>query len=601
MSFQTRSNVQSGFDAFARSIESGESKEVLTRFWFYPTLPIFRIRQDVASFEGLKVAVFTEVMAAKLGAKTIDPKNFSDSSGETFARQMSEHFEEVSAAHPTIARLPGLLELVALAHSAELMQPSPDLSFWLTDFPTKFVSTPKEQELLHRKKEFTANNSEYSATIQGGVHLTALALRLKSGDPHALRDAVISTRPSAKALSWTFVSGAWVIPTSGTLKTEDALPLVAQAMFLADQKRFDDAFACLSRASEAGPDLKEEIVTCRAQIVFEREYSSLQKQANEWMSGAMLSIKNKTYNSQNETKFTTGPSQAGGMELAEAMKVLVEVQSRNAEPYLLVAALNWGAESEKGREVLNKGLAVVPQSGALHYFRAKFHLMADDRTNAVADLKLANNLLKTNDPSGLEATAKSLLAQIERNIEGTNWKKFADRQGRYSFEYPADWTIFTPRELREFMAEKGFEVPKEFEAEQGVVVVDPNMVITVGIDYKDVGEHVRHDQLREFWRRVASQPQDMERKHSPFFPGFKVKSTDVIDSPSGLRSEIRYQFPMNIMGTGGLVRGRKTGIYFDSADTCVVMIEGKAWDKQFDKVNERYFEHIISTLRIGRQ
>ncbi len=85
------------------------------------------------------------------------------------------------------------------------------------------------------------------------------------------------------------MTGKWLIPTTGNVKAEDALRLIDQALFLGDQKRFDDAMICLQRASEASPELNDEISVCRASLILEREYSTILKNANEWLDGASLS------------------------------------------------------------------------------------------------------------------------------------------------------------------------------------------------------------------------------------------------------------------------------------------------------------------------
>ncbi len=51
-------------NAYAKR-EYTQSENILERYWFYPRLPSFQIRQDVAAFDGLKVSVFNQVMSAK--------------------------------------------------------------------------------------------------------------------------------------------------------------------------------------------------------------------------------------------------------------------------------------------------------------------------------------------------------------------------------------------------------------------------------------------------------------------------------------------------------------------------------------------------------
>jgi tetratricopeptide (TPR) repeat protein len=220
----------------------------MSRFWFYPVLPNVSVREDVVAIKGLKVGVFTEVMSAEIdGEKIEDPKTFQDTAGDEFARQVTDKFEALSRAHPSFSRVHGLDELVALVNAIENMDEKPDLEWWLLKYQVKRVETEKALKVLRREERYLC--------MEGGVQLMAIALRFKSGDVSALKDAALKTRPKLDALRWGFVISEWLIPTSpGMLKMEDVAPLFAQAVFLQEQKRYEDAITLYGKIIELKPD-----------------------------------------------------------------------------------------------------------------------------------------------------------------------------------------------------------------------------------------------------------------------------------------------------------------------------------------------------------
>lgn len=64
-----------------------QNNEILSRFWFYPSIPYQVIRGDVAAFKGLKVNAFTEVLRAKINGELIDDvKDFQYPPGKGFVK-----------------------------------------------------------------------------------------------------------------------------------------------------------------------------------------------------------------------------------------------------------------------------------------------------------------------------------------------------------------------------------------------------------------------------------------------------------------------------------------------------------------------------------
>jgi len=238
----------------------GGSSQISSRFWFYPVLPSVLVREDVVAIKGLTVGVFTEVLSAEIDGKKIeDLSTFQDPTGDQFAKAVTDHFEELATGHPSFSRVQGLDELVALTRAIEEMEERPDLAFWLKDYRGKPVNTPRAVKVLKRQETYESPGPggvyQRSRELSGGVQLMALAVRLKAGEVTALKEAVLKTRPRPDTVSWSFIVGEWVIPTTpGMLTLEDIGPLFTQAVFLQQKKYYDDAITLYSKIIALKPD-----------------------------------------------------------------------------------------------------------------------------------------------------------------------------------------------------------------------------------------------------------------------------------------------------------------------------------------------------------
>jgi tetratricopeptide (TPR) repeat protein len=82
----------------------------------------------------------------------------------------------------------------------------------------------------------------------------ALAVRLRSGDTSALRKAVLSLRPSAGALAWSFVVGEWVAAAQpGAIARDDARALIYHARYLLRSSRPSEALDLCRYVAAARP------------------------------------------------------------------------------------------------------------------------------------------------------------------------------------------------------------------------------------------------------------------------------------------------------------------------------------------------------------
>ena len=241
--------IQSYWDRYEdQALGNGNSPAIQSRFWFYPVCPQVRIRDGVCVIRGLKVGVFTEVLSGTIGGNRIeDPRTFVFAAADSFANVVSRRFDDLSLVHPSFRHLKTLQTLVALSNALENLDPQPNLAWWLDDYPMQPEATPDTCRLLRRE--------EGSILAEGWVLLTALALRVSSGDVRGLRDAVLLTRPSLSAISWRFIAAGWLIPiVADAVPSEDISLLFQQATFLDNQRRYAEAVALYDELLRLEPE-----------------------------------------------------------------------------------------------------------------------------------------------------------------------------------------------------------------------------------------------------------------------------------------------------------------------------------------------------------
>jgi tetratricopeptide (TPR) repeat protein len=250
--------LRTSWDRGVAEIDSGTvagERSVNSRLWFYPINPHVVVREGVCVVRGLKVGVFTEVLSAKIDGKPVeDIEGFKDQTGDVWANDVSERFEQLCGTQPSFNRLRGLQELVAVSKALEELEKRPDLSYWLEKYLLAKADTLKETKVLRRKYDGSRGWFE----VSGGVHLTALAMRLNAGDVRALREAVVKMRPSPETLKWEFLAAEWLVSLEpDRIKPEDIAALFQQAFFLQRQKRFDAAIECYTQVLRFSPKYAE--------------------------------------------------------------------------------------------------------------------------------------------------------------------------------------------------------------------------------------------------------------------------------------------------------------------------------------------------------
>ncbi len=216
---------KSYFDLSAQR-EAEEEDDTRTRFWFYPPREnVLAVRDGVMAIQRVRAEVKTQLLAVGK-----DARQKRDVAAEQFAAGLNQHYSDLAAAYPEVGRIKPLFELVALSQGLATLPQAPDLSFWLKRYKVRRVSTPSSYPLLERSEEIHASGGRRRLVIDGGIRLKALALRLKDGDVTAMRELVLQSRSSARALSWTVPMADWQIPGSENLQLSRNASEEAQAM-----------------------------------------------------------------------------------------------------------------------------------------------------------------------------------------------------------------------------------------------------------------------------------------------------------------------------------------------------------------------------------
>jgi tetratricopeptide (TPR) repeat protein len=255
-------SVRSSWDLWLEESrqQNRQSLEVSSRVWFFPIIAATPARNNVAAYKGLKVGVFSEVLAAKIDGQSVrDLAQLKQHAHEKHVAMVRQHFDELAAMHPPFRRIEQLNELVALSRAIEVMQQRPDLSWWLEKYAVHPVDTPKTAKELSRSQEVPTADGSYTRTVtsRGGVELRAMALRLEAGDVSALADAALTARPSADALAWAFIVDDWVIaipPELDVTKGAEVTPQLVYAQFLIRQGHYKEALVRLDQVLAKEPN-----------------------------------------------------------------------------------------------------------------------------------------------------------------------------------------------------------------------------------------------------------------------------------------------------------------------------------------------------------
>ncbi|HNT86519.1 MAG TPA: tetratricopeptide repeat protein, partial [Candidatus Hydrogenedentes bacterium] len=212
--------------------------------------------------------VLTEVLAATVdGAPVRDLDRFCDGPADTYSKSFSSHFDALAGAWTSIDELRGITAFSALCRGLARTEPAPRLDYWMHEYEVPVVPTTTEADVLGN------TSAELGVEVYGGVCLEALSLRLKDGDLTAFSNAIIESRPSADALTWSVaVSPDNEIRALG-LGDGAAMYSVVEAYSRGDHlfraKDYDHAIACWLEVARQCPESGE--VFWRIGRAFERK------------------------------------------------------------------------------------------------------------------------------------------------------------------------------------------------------------------------------------------------------------------------------------------------------------------------------------------
>jgi tetratricopeptide (TPR) repeat protein len=286
------------------------------------------------------------------------------------------------------------------------MEEKPDFSFWLKEYQVKRVNTKKEVKVLKRYEEYelpvAGGVDRRYHELSGGVQLMAIALRLKAGDVTALKKAVFKMRPKPDALSWRFVVGEWLIPTSPEmLKVEDVCGLFIHAESLLKKKYYDDVIALCNQIIGLKPEWDAPYYT-RAYVFdakdqWDRAMSDLDRvleinpsSANAYCARSIVRLR------------LTNPSNPAsvdfGLAIADCNRAL-EINPMLAEAYCTRGIIhfvkgNLGNKNEYSLAVadFNRALEINSKSAETYFNRGLMYFAIGSDNLAIADFNCALEL-----------------------------------------------------------------------------------------------------------------------------------------------------------------------------------------------------------------
>jgi hypothetical protein len=200
-------NIESRFDLEVenrrRALIQGSATNlyVFSRGWFYPTVDRVNVFSDVVLLEKFQIGVFTEILGAEVdGHQVSDLSKVSDPALDAFSKSFNDNYDAATQDRPVLAALKGLARLASLAKGLRMSAEAGSFSFFLSGYAVTWIDTHKEAPVL------TVLDNETKLAAFGGVQLSALAERLRSGDASALRDVALAARKDAgdNVLTWTF-------------------------------------------------------------------------------------------------------------------------------------------------------------------------------------------------------------------------------------------------------------------------------------------------------------------------------------------------------------------------------------------------------------
>jgi len=206
---------------YGRDVVALESYQA--RFWFREQEPYYaackpdELRPEIFCIRKLKLCVQSE-------SKSIseDGQQSKYRAQELFAKEWTEHFDEMCEQYPQLRRLKVLFDLVAVADVIRVVHENvaqqPYLAYLLHDYSVSTAPTDphyKLQELYGIIDR--SDGQEHLLRISGGIELRPQIRLLNYGDVTQLRSIVLNSRPSDRSLTWRLPLDGWNMPNAGDL------------------------------------------------------------------------------------------------------------------------------------------------------------------------------------------------------------------------------------------------------------------------------------------------------------------------------------------------------------------------------------------------
>jgi tetratricopeptide (TPR) repeat protein len=239
--------------------ESGTLTEIMSRFWYAPSLNMSHVVDGVVLLKYFHSGISTEVMSARVGGDKVENlAAFYSRPSSEFARSFENHYPQISIERPVFARLEALAKLSGLTAALRGVPPIQDFSYWRTEYPVAFVKTPTEQAILEQEKE----EDGLQMRVRGGVRMQSIVADLSNGNTAAFRKLVLAARQGSESI-WEFdLELSDGIPKGvsylqGPTGVTTFLSMWTQAQFLISQERYDAAIAILDNIISDEPTLQD--------------------------------------------------------------------------------------------------------------------------------------------------------------------------------------------------------------------------------------------------------------------------------------------------------------------------------------------------------
>ncbi|OHB67578.1 MAG: hypothetical protein A2Y77_10000 [Planctomycetes bacterium RBG_13_62_9] len=189
------------------------------RFWFYSMKPYRAVARDgVFCIEELRIGVRSEVADGDGQAPRAETGMTYDDVRDRFAEMWTEHFGEMSAAHPILKRLKALYDLVAVAEAIRQTSHDVSLAPLLDSYHPEHVAIDPESPLMELYGLVDRSDGlQHLVRISGGIELHSEIRWLNDGDVSPLRRIVVDSRPSDHALAWPLPLAGWNMPNGRDL------------------------------------------------------------------------------------------------------------------------------------------------------------------------------------------------------------------------------------------------------------------------------------------------------------------------------------------------------------------------------------------------